>query len=323
MVKLLTCMLMACSAMLKEPTVAEMTSKLEKVEQGFSAILKTSPAMEDLLKPMLAEIEKSLNSEKSAKEAALKQSLGDFPEWQKKLSERQEEIANAGDEQRTSLLVAVLQNKQSLPVSEQLEVVNAPNFDGLKVVDYVNEHHDSKTPLVQIALKFLDGESASPAPAVDPNSLDGILAVVKKHAAKAHARVEMTDAKEARLEKAFTKLNNTKPEMKFLKRKEERKIKKERAVEEETAKALDDAIVDIEHKDPKGLIKAKDALTASMQAMQDSQGVFLHLLQIEEPGFACPYCGAQCIEKCHSTEHKSMSACLTECIAKNPTPGSQ
>jgi len=218
----------------------------------------------------------------------------------------------------------VLKNKQSLPVSEQLEVVHAPDFDGLKAVDYIDENHDSKTPLVQLALKFLDGaEASSPPPQADPKSLDGIVAILKTHAAKAKARVEMMDAREARVETALNKLNSTKPEIKFLKRKEERKLHKERAVQEQTEKALEGAIVSIEHKDPKGLIMAKDALTNSMQALEETSGEFLKFIQITEPGFACPYCGAQCIEKCRTTEHKSMSACLSECIAKNPLPGSQ
>merc|ERR1719194_56043 len=75
-----------------------------------------------------------------------------------------------------------------------------------------------------------------------------------------------------------------------------------------------------EKMDVKGLIEAKQAMQEQMQALQESEGQFLHFLQTAAPGFSCPYCGAQCIEKCRTTEHKSMSGCLTECLAKNPQP---
>ena len=57
--------------------------------------------------------------------------------------------------------VAVLQNKQSLPVSAQLDVVKAADFSGLPVVAYIEEHTDEKTPLVELALKFLDGKDTA------------------------------------------------------------------------------------------------------------------------------------------------------------------
>ena len=42
----------------------------------------------------------------------------------------------------------MLQNKQDLPVSEQLEVVQAADFTGLPVVRFIEDNHDDKTPLV-------------------------------------------------------------------------------------------------------------------------------------------------------------------------------
>ena len=42
----------------------------------------------------------------------------------------------------------MLQNKQDLPVSEQLEVVRAADFTGLPVVRFIEDHSDDKTPLV-------------------------------------------------------------------------------------------------------------------------------------------------------------------------------
>merc|ERR1719440_2589635 len=105
------------------------------------------------------------------------------------MADRQLSITNAGDSERTTLLVAVLQNKQGLPGSEQMEVVKAADFVGLPVVKYIEDHSDSSTPLVNLALKFIDGDAAKPVAAkeatevkeVKPESLDGIVKLLKKH----------------------------------------------------------------------------------------------------------------------------------------------
>merc|ERR1719453_110501 len=147
----------------------------------------------------------------------------------------------------------------------------------------------------------------------------------------------MLKHREGKLKELFKKAGEKKdgkglntPEGKFLEKKELRKVEKRIATEETTEKALKTAIEDIKHKDVKGLEEAKNALQASMAAMvneaQSQQGDFLHFLQTDaerQPtgSFSCPYCGAQCVEKCRNNEHKSYGACLTECIALNPVEG--
>merc|ERR550514_553539 len=261
------------------------------------------------------------NAEKGdAKVAAV---LEEFPKWQKEMGERQLQITQAGDSERTTLLVAVLQNKQDLPVSEQLEVVQAADFTGLPVVRFIEDNHDDKTPLVNFALKFIDGDKAAPveAPAKDaaPPNLDDIVKMLEGHMHSAEKRIEVIDKHEKKLEETFKKLKKDDPQVKFLKRREERKLAKDKAVQTSTMTALKDAIKDIKNKDAKGLVEAKKALQASMEALQEQNGEFLHFLQTTAPGFSCPYCGAQCIDKCVSTEHKTMSGCLAQCLAENPT----
>jgi hypothetical protein len=301
-------------------------AKLEKVEKGFEAVVKASPVLEDLVDPMLKDIRAALDSKEEKQYTAV---LAEFPKWQKAMADRQLSITNSGDSERTTLLVAVLQNKQGLPVSEQMDVVKAADFVGLPVVKYIEDHSDSSTPLVNLALKFIDGADAKPVAdaskpveaaqkAADPKSLDGIVQLLKKHQANAEKRVEAINEHEKKLEKVFDNMKKD-PQVKFLRKREERKMSKDKAVQESTAKALKGAIKDIENHDAKGLVEAKKALEASMQALQEQSGEFLHFLQVEAPGFSCPYCGAQCIDKCVGTEHKTMSGCLAECLAKNPS----
>jgi len=296
--------------------------KLQKVEKGFEAMLKASPVLEDLVGPMVKEVNGALESKKMDN---MKSVLAEFPKWQQQMSERQKSIMEAGDEERTTLLVAVLQNKQSLPVSEQLDVVHAADFSGLPVVAYIDEHKDEKTPLVDLALKFLDGKDAAPvnetsaAAAPKPEDMQTIIDMLATHKKKAEAHVEALEEHRKLVEKVLGGKKNQTMQVKYLKHREERKLDKELAIEKKTVTALGTAMEDIKNKDMKGLKEAKEALQQSVKALEESEGQFLHFLQIEAPGFSCPYCGAQCIEKCRATEHKSMSGCLTECLAKNPT----
>jgi hypothetical protein len=288
--------------------------KLQKVEQGFEAMLKASPALEDLVGPMVKEVSGALESKKMDK---MKSVLAEFPKWQQQMTERQKSIMEAGDEERTTLLVAVLQNKQSLPVSAQLDIAHAADFSGLPVVSYIEKHTDEKTPLVELALKFLDGKDAAPvteasAPAA-PKDMQTIIDMLATHKKKAEAHVEALEEHRKLVEKVLGGKKNQTMQVKYLKHREERKLDKELAIEKKTVSALGTAMEDIKKKDMKGLKEANEALQES-----ESEGQFLHFLQIEAPGFSCPYCGAQRIEKCRATEHKSMSGCLSECLAKNP-----
>jgi hypothetical protein len=308
-------LLVAATALLGKPTPR---AKLEKVQKGFTAVLKASPVLEDLVAPMLKDVKAALASTDDKKVESV---LAEFPKWQKEMADRQSSITEAGDSERTTLLVAVLQNKQDLAVSEQMDVVRSADFIGLPVVKFIEDKSDGKTPLVNLALKFMDGDKAQPVEAkpAEPKSLDDIVHLLEHHKENAEHRLEAIEKKEKGLEKIFAKLKKGDPEVKFLKRKEERKLKKDKALQEQTEKALTSAITDIKNKDPKGLEEAKKALQATMEALSAQSGEFLHFLQLAAPGFSCPYCGAQCIEKCVSTEHKTMSGCLSECLAKNPT----
>jgi hypothetical protein len=62
------------------------------------------------------------------------------------------------------------------------------------------------------------------------------------------------------------------------------------------------------------LSKAQAALKASMKAMQAKTGNFLHLLQLGHrlQSRDCPFCVAQCLEKCH-TAGSPYTQCLTSC----------
>lgn len=305
-------------------------SKLEQVEKGLSHVVKSEAVLADLVQPMVDEVQRAL---KSTNDTVCEEVLAKFPKWQEQLQARQEAITKAGDGERTSLLVAVLQNRQNLPIAEQLEVANSADFEGLPVVAYINAHHDKTIPLVKLAVQFMDMPEKKEDKAEAKENADPLAAIeakVEEQVATVQARVEILAARKERLDKILSnftsKHNATKKEgaeVKFLITREERKIQKQQVIEKKAESALKDAVKEIRAHNIEGVKKAQEALKESMVAAEAAEGTFLHFLQMDTPTFSCPYCGAQCLEKCHSLEHKSMGDCLNECTAKDPKPDQQ
>jgi len=147
---------------LANPSPAE---KLEAVRKGIVRTLAANEWMADFEKPKIAELDAALKQPASKQE----QVLAAYPEWEMY-------FGNKTDEERTALLVAVLQNKQSWSREQQLGIVEAPDFAGLPVV-HVLEKAKGTGPLLPIALEFLDHtqsflELREPAP-VGLNPLEG------------------------------------------------------------------------------------------------------------------------------------------------------
>jgi len=70
----------------------------------------------------------------------------------------------------------------------------------------------------------------------------------------------------------------------------------------------------IKTNDLKALEKAKGALEDSIKNMKSKNGGFLVLLELGHQFMEkdCPYCAAQCVDKCHN-EGKPYVTCLTDC----------
>merc|ERR1719316_58781 len=99
-----------------------------------------------------------------------------------------------------------------------------------------------------------------------------------------------------------------------MKKSENRKYMKQEGVTKNDIKSLKSAIEAIKTGDMKMLAKSQAALEASMKAMQAEAGGFLYLIQLghRSMGRDCPYCAAQCVDKCH-TAGKPYVQCLSDC----------
>merc|ERR1719215_111524 len=135
---------------------------------------------------------------------------------------------------------------------------------------------------------------------------------------KAH-RLELNKKEMANFDKALqnaTGHRNTKlaHRLERLKKKEERKFKMEEAVSGRDLANLKEAVDAIEHGDLKKLGKAQQALQETMKTMQAQSNHFIVFIQQAHrlSGMDCPFCVAQCIEKC-SSGGSSYTTCLPQC----------
>jgi len=324
-----------------EAEVAQLRAKLTKVSGGFTKLLSGSTGkthVGSMMAKVETEIQNVLKETASPKDTKVAlQSLRHANDAIKQLSvdmaSEQTQLMREGDEQEQSLLLGVLMQRQNEPMSKQLEVADSPEFAKLPSVKAVLAAKDTKTPLFKQIAAYLDAHSPKPKEAADgiPDKLkkgkDGkpdvtpiVLALEsglhkmeesQKHMAEHHKKAD-ADFDKAMLEKK----NNTRlvHKMKNMMKKNDREFAKEQALAKHDAEALKMAIESVKKGDMAGLQKAQNALDASMKAAQARSGKYLYLIQVmqqtEEQD--CPFCVAQCVDKCH-TAGKPYMTCMTDC----------
>merc|ERR1719195_1205959 len=74
------------------------------------------------------------------------------------------------------------------------------------------------------------------------------------------------------------------------------------------------AVEAVKKGDVRALERARNALAESLKALQSRNAGFLVLLSMGHKfmGKDCPYCAAQCVDRCHQ-RGESYAACLGEC----------
>merc|ERR1719456_463734 len=105
-----------------------------------------------------------------------------------------------------------------------------------------------------------------------------------------------------------------KHKVELLKKRQERQFKKSTAFARHDLEGMKAAVAALKQGDLKALEKDQGALQESLRSMKAKTGNFLHLIQLGHRVMRrdCPFCAAQCVDKCHQ-EGKSYSTCLTVC----------
>jgi hypothetical protein len=253
------------------------------------------------------------------------------------MTKQQTKLMAEGQEQEQSLLLGVLMRRQNEPRDKQMEVLTSAEFSKLEVVKAVLAAKNTKIPLFQQVAAYLDEHSPKPKvvesptlemPAKLKRGKDGkpdVTPIVAALEVRLHRMEENQNHMEQHHKEAMqqfdkvaeAKKNSTKAvqhHIQKLKHSEERQFAKESAMGRHDIAALQSAIVAVKTGDMAALTKAQHALNASMKAAQARSGKFLVLVQLVQSaqGLDCPYCAAQCVDKCHSSGN-SYTTCMTEC----------
>lgn len=300
-----------------------------------------------ILQPFLEEMTHVLTEVKNGTKLTIPQKFEMLENAQKSLSglakdmgNRQQELSEEEESQKESLLIGVLMAKAKRPQAEQLEVMQSDEFKNLTVVKVVLAHMvPGKTLAEQVAAQLDQKSGSKPGQFLKKQSaVDGIVAKLEDQVGKMdkHLKLSEKDHKEhmAKVAEAMKKdedkarkSNGTKTEVEQrvkhvhnrelrIQKKLEREYQKWHALASKDSKSLHEAIAAIKKGDISALGKARKALTESLQRMKGSTGDFLHFLQLSvyttSRDAACPYCKAQCLEKCHAGG-ASFVTCMGQC----------
>eukprot|EP00933_Yihiella_yeosuensis_P012939 TRINITY_DN1223_c0_g1_i2.p1 TRINITY_DN1223_c0_g1~~TRINITY_DN1223_c0_g1_i2.p1 ORF type:complete len:376 (-),score=149.39 TRINITY_DN1223_c0_g1_i2:152-1279(-) len=262
-----------------------------------------------------------------------------------KIQGAQDKLEAENVEQAESLLLSVLMQRKDRPVEEQLEILKDPQFKALPIVPMLKEFlakKDAKTPLYILVGEYLDkhrpkGEpkdaKKEPAPAAAP-AKNLSPAEKKKQAAMNQILISLDERLLAMMKRfqsrklaekdSLAKLNaavkNHKDNQAFAKKfamlakAEERKFQKEDAIEMKSINTMKKAIAAVKAGDVKGLTEAQAQMKAQIEIEKKKKQKFLVLLEFldKSTNQDCPYCQAQCVDKCHK-DGSSYVVCLAKC----------
>jgi|Transcript_57525 hypothetical protein len=323
-----------------EAQVAQYREKLTKISGGFTKMLsgKTGTThvgtmiakVNTMVEQVLAETKNAKDVKKALKQleianAAIKQLSAD-------VTHEQTQLMHEGEEQEQSLLLGVLMQRQKDPMSKQLEVLQSDDFKSLPVVAAVLAKKDTKTPLFQQVAAYLDAHS--PPKPVEPQIPDKLKKGkdgkpdVTPIVLALEARLQKMEDSEKRMEEhheeemreldrvALEKKNNTRAvhQIKRLQKSDDRTFVKQSALAKLDIQTMKSAIESVRKGDISGLAKAQKALDKSMEVAKARTGKFLVFVQLvhQAEELDCPYCVAQCVDKCHN-DGKPYTTCLTDC----------
>lgn len=316
--------------------VTQLRAKLSKVSGGFTKLL-SGPTGKTHVGFLMSKVNdelvlalKATENEKDTKKALdrLQNANAAVKQLSKDMASEQEKLMREGNEQEESLLLGVLMQRQKEPMAKQLEVMKNPEFAKLPVVVAVLAAKDNKTPLFKQVAAYLDAH-AKPKEAEPqiPDKLktgkDGkpdVTPIVLALEARLHKMEESERKMEEHHEEevkeldrvANEKKNNTRAVLQIqrIKKKDSRTFAKRSAMAKHDIKALKTAVESVKKGDMAGLAKAQEALAASMKSAQ-APIYFIQIMQRAE-GQDCPYCVAQCVDKCHN-DGKPYTTCLGDC----------
>mmetsp|Transcript_22710 Transcript_22710/g.64387 ORF Transcript_22710/g.64387 Transcript_22710/m.64387 type:complete len:382 (-) Transcript_22710:121-1266(-) len=318
--------------------VKHLREKLEVVLSGLKGMVngkngtlakaKVAPAMQ----VFVDELETVLVNTSSMKDpvvamAKLKDASAGLKTLVHELTARQEALMLEDESQQESLLLGVLMSKQQDSMDTQRKVLQSLDFANLPVSKTLLAANNTTAALYVQAAEFLDAHRGKQMVAVLKEKVVAHAAGAEKLAVSLEKRVQSMErelrAKEASYKKRSqllaqrAKSTSSKKERHLaetLMKREVHNFKKFAAVRSRDIASMKSAVEAVRRGDVKALQSARAALLASLQALKSQNGGFLVLLSIghRAMGGDCPYCAAQCIDKCRQLGN-SYVKCLGDC----------
>lgn len=295
-------------------------------KDGALAHAKVGPTMKVFLKELQTVLKDTASDKKLAPAAAMEKLLAakhGLASLFSDLNSRQVALMKEDNAQRESLLLGVLMTHQKDKMDEQLKILKDDDFAPLEVAKALLAKHSTETALYVQAASYLDAHpnrTSAPMLASKPsNPLAQVQSMLEKrlyaleHEYQVREKMHQKKADElsARFKKASVKEQHT---VHIMEKREERNFKKWSAMRKHDIAAMKDAVDGVKKGDMKAVGRARAALETSLKAMQGQTGGFLYLIQLGHrlEKRDCPYCAAQCVDKCH-TAGKPYVQCLTDC----------
>lgn len=316
--------------------VDQLHKKLETLAEALQSTVDTKLGQTKIgpeLKTFVSELKHVLAETKSIKDPAeafkrLDDARAGMAALTGELTSRQEALMKEDEAQRESLLLGVLMTRQKEPLEEQFKVLQSADFLDLPVSKELLAKHNNQTALYVQVAGYLDAHKGAAATnflvgnATEHNkAIAQIDALAKSFEARVtsleKAQVAATKRHEQRMEflkKGAEKAPKSAKAMKAMMKREERSFKKWSLTQERDIQSMKEAVKAIKSHDMKALQKAKKALEDSVRSMQSKNNGFLVLLDLGHKFLErdCPYCVAQCVDKCHQ-DGKPYVTCLTDC----------
>jgi len=310
----------------KLTTLAASLQGMLEARNGTLSHAEIGPPMQAFLKALNSTLVETKDPEDTAaamrKLEDAKAGLGGLT---KALADQQSNLMLENEAQGSSYLLGELMTKQSLPMEEQLKLLKVDDFANLEVSKALLANHEKTRALYTQAAEYLDKHG----------SKRSIQLANKRKAAYEHIntmtvsldkRVKALEREQelgeqahkkkvAALDQAMKKASKSEAhKMELIKKRGERNYKKQEALRKHDIESMKAAVEAVKTGDTKALAHAQAALATSVKAMQAQGGGFLHFLQLGHKLMHrdCPYCVAQCLEKCHAVGTPYVQ-CMGDC----------
>lgn len=315
--------------------VQALRGSLEKIADGLEHMLQGNSASGTKIGPelklFLGELRKVLTETAAMKDTAsalerLTAAKQGIAQLTTDLAHRQEGIMKEEETQKDSLLLGVLMTRQKEPMADQLAILSSDDFKDLPVSAFLLAKHNATQPLFAQAANYLDTHVAKGIKIRVPSAEDHAERI-KRTAANLQSFVDSmqktldvrSKAHEKRMQTLSAAVKAAKSQkdqrtMKAIQKREERRFKKWAAVQKHDIDAMKSSVAAVQKGDMGALEKAMAALKQSMAQRQNKNSDFLVLLDMGHKLMQkdCPYCVAQCVDKCHQ-EGQPYTTCLTTC----------